>query len=143
MSEPATDLVRNPPHYKGSHFESINIIEAYRLGFHLGNAFKYMARHKKKGGLQDIEKAHWYLGRYLDCDSSMKAQSYAWMSALSLGFSGIEIEDIVLDFNMGVYVIEQAAIWLLIAASSDGFDSGACIRRARDLLGGYIESCKP
>ena len=53
----------NPAHYKGGRWESIEVIEAYKLGFHLGNAWKYLCRYQKKGGRQDIEKARWYLVR--------------------------------------------------------------------------------
>lgn len=44
------------------------MIEAWRLGFHLGNAVKYIARVTlggKQGGsrLEDLKKARWYLDR--------------------------------------------------------------------------------
>lgn len=44
--------------------EVINIIEAYKLGFALGNTIKYILRADKKGNrLQDLRKALWYLNR--------------------------------------------------------------------------------
>lgn len=56
----------NPDYYKGSAFESINVIErTFHSHFHIGNAFKYIARHQKKGGKLDIEKAIWYLARWI------------------------------------------------------------------------------
>ncbi len=54
----------NPPHYKGKRFESIDIIEDFDLGFHLGNAIKYILRAGKKGDkVLDLRKAIWYLER--------------------------------------------------------------------------------
>lgn len=58
------DVVNHPPHYKGNKFESIDIIEDFNLGFHLGNAIKYILRAGKKGNkIQDLKKAIWYLER--------------------------------------------------------------------------------
>ena len=52
----------NPPHYKDRGIEPIDAIEAWDLGFCLGNAVKYIARHQHKGTpLQDLRKALWYL----------------------------------------------------------------------------------
>ena len=58
------DMVNNPPHYKVGGIESIDVIEAFGLGFNLGNTIKYILRHKLKGNpLQDLQKARWYLDR--------------------------------------------------------------------------------
>ena len=61
------DNVNHPKHYEGS--TSIECIEAMTLIFDwydvqtfcLCNTFKYIWRHKHKGGLEDLEKAQWYL----------------------------------------------------------------------------------
>lgn len=51
-------------HYKTGNIEAIDVIEDWQLGFHLGNAIKYIARAKHKGSEQeDLEKAAWYLRR--------------------------------------------------------------------------------
>jgi hypothetical protein len=34
-------------------------------GFLKGNAQKYLWRYRKKGGLQDLQKANWYLDRLI------------------------------------------------------------------------------
>ncbi|MDT4813065.1 hypothetical protein FQZ97_460360 [compost metagenome] len=62
----AADMVNHPPHYKGhpSGIECIEVTE--RLPFNLGNAFKYVFRHRCKNGREDLEKARWYLARELD-----------------------------------------------------------------------------
>lgn len=61
-----TELVQHPPHYNQGDYETIDIIEDWGLGFHCGNAIKYISRHKHKGQqIRDIKKAIWYLDRYL------------------------------------------------------------------------------
>lgn len=63
-----SDAVNHPKHYggKGDVYEAIKVIEAWDLGFCLGNTVKYISRAGKKGKdtkLQDLEKASWYLNR--------------------------------------------------------------------------------
>jgi len=61
------DLVDHPPHYNHGKYETIDVIEEWGLDFHCGNAVKYISRHKYKGQAKgDIEKAIWYLQRYLE-----------------------------------------------------------------------------
>lgn len=43
--------------------QSIDIIEEFNLDFNLGNVIKYVLRHRNKNGLEDLEKASWYLER--------------------------------------------------------------------------------
>lgn len=59
-----TDLVNNPPHYKGhpSGIECIQITEY--MNFCLGNAVKYIWRADLKfDAIEDLEKAVWYINR--------------------------------------------------------------------------------
>lgn len=58
------DKVNHPSHYKGKHLEAIQVIEAFDLGFNLGNTIKYVLRAgKKENRLEDLKKAQWYLLR--------------------------------------------------------------------------------
>ncbi len=60
------DLVDHPPHYNCGSYETIDVIDDWGLDFYCGNAIKYISRHKYKGQpKKDIEKAIWYLTRYL------------------------------------------------------------------------------
>lgn len=63
--EAEVDLVNHPPHYTFGKIEVIDAIEGLDLDFHQGQIVKYIARWKHKGGLQDLEKAEWYLKRYI------------------------------------------------------------------------------
>lgn len=61
-----TDIINHPPHYTATAIEPIDVIEAWNLGFCLGNAVKYIARHEHKGStLADLKKARWYLDRHI------------------------------------------------------------------------------
>jgi len=64
-----TEKVDHPDHYGGKEnvYEAIKVIEAWDLGFHLGNVVKYISRagKKTKNTTEDLKKAKWYLERYL------------------------------------------------------------------------------
>ena len=60
------DPVNHPSHYTDGKIEVIDFIEDKHLGFHLGNAVKYIARAGKKDPtkiVQDLKKARWYIER--------------------------------------------------------------------------------
>lgn len=58
------DPVKRPAHYNFGSLEVIDVIEDWKLGYHLGNVVKYIARAPYKGEeLQDLKKALWYLAR--------------------------------------------------------------------------------
>lgn len=62
-----SNMVEHPPHYKGKGLECIQVIEAFGLGFCLGNAVKYILRAGKKGErTEDLQKAIWYLKREIE-----------------------------------------------------------------------------
>jgi len=67
--QPKDDPVNHPKHYTDGGIETIDFIEAKRLGYHLGNVVKYICRAGKKGtnmGMQDLQKARWYLDRAIE-----------------------------------------------------------------------------
>lgn len=62
-----TEKVNHPEHYGGDTvYETIKVIEAWGLGFCLGNAVKYISRAGKKDPaktIEDLKKAAFYLNR--------------------------------------------------------------------------------
>jgi len=52
-------------HYKGD-LQPIDVIDAWGLDFYEGSALKYLARHRKKNGREDIQKAIHYLELLLE-----------------------------------------------------------------------------
>lgn len=54
-------------YYKSGGMEAFDVIDAFDLGFNLGNAFKYIARAGKKGNKsEDLRKAVTYLNREIE-----------------------------------------------------------------------------
>lgn len=66
-SPKVTESVDHPSHYGGdTTYEAIKVIEAWGLGFCLGNTVKYISLAGKKridSGAEDLKKARWYLDR--------------------------------------------------------------------------------
>ena len=63
------DNVNRPAHYTDGKIEVIDFIEDKKLGFHLGNAVKYISRAGKKDPtkiVEDLKKAIWYLERFIE-----------------------------------------------------------------------------
>ncbi len=63
--------VDHPSYYGGDNnpYEAIKVIEAWDLGFCLGNTVKYISRAGKKNPekeIEDLEKAAWYLNRHIE-----------------------------------------------------------------------------
>ena len=66
--EEAQEAVNHPSHYNRGGIEAIDAIEAWGLGFNLGNTVKYISRAGVKDPdkrTEDLEKALWYLKREL------------------------------------------------------------------------------
>ena len=72
----------NPSYYKDG-LTSMECIEAMELMFGpdavyhfcMCNAFKYIWRHKNKNGLEDLEKAGWYLDKAWDLAEESDAET--------------------------------------------------------------------
>lgn len=66
-----SENINHPEHYQSENgIEVIDVIDAFTAdltgadAFYIGNAIKYILRHNRKGGKEDIDKAIWYLARY-------------------------------------------------------------------------------
>lgn len=51
----------NPSHYKQGNIEVIDFILDQKLNYLEGNVIKYISRYKYKNGVEDLNKARWYL----------------------------------------------------------------------------------
>ncbi len=65
-----TDMVNSPPHYNQAGVECIDAIraatdEGYQY-YLQGNIIKYLWRYRYKNGVQDLEKAKWYLNKLIE-----------------------------------------------------------------------------
>lgn len=82
MNESKDIMVSHPPHYQSeTGLEVIDVIEAFTFDLKgieavdTGNILKYVCRWKKKGGLQDLEKAQWYLTRLINHVQKLKKEN--------------------------------------------------------------------
>lgn len=66
------EQVNHPDHYqfgKNNEYEAIKVIDAWGLGFSLGNTVKYISRAGKKDPtkeLEDLKKAKFYLEHHIN-----------------------------------------------------------------------------
>lgn len=64
------EMVNHPQHYKSGDYECSEVmkavfgIEAWNI-FCQMNTFKYLFRHKKKNGAEDLRKAQWYMANFI------------------------------------------------------------------------------
>ena len=79
MYESNDIMVSHPSHYiSETGLEAIDVIEAFTFDLKgieatdTGNILKYMCRWKNKNGLQDLEKAKWYLDHLIDHVKELK-----------------------------------------------------------------------
>lgn len=89
------DLVNHPPHYNKGKIETIDYIESvtstFEDGFEgvcVGNIIKYVSRFNFKNGVEDLEKAQWYLNKLVDYEKQKEKKangqiSFAEMDTLS------------------------------------------------------------
>ena len=80
-----SNKVNHPSHYNIGKIEVIDFIEDQQLNFHLGNAVKYICRAGKKNSdgtsvdrsrITDLEKAMWYLQRYIQELKDQRVNGY-------------------------------------------------------------------
>lgn len=59
-------------HYSDLAIEPIHFITANNLGFCEGNVIKYVSRWKVKNGIEDLEKARWYIDFLIEVENDSK-----------------------------------------------------------------------
>ena len=61
--------VEHPDYYRSGGIEAIDLIDAHKLNFNLGNVVKYVTRAGRKDGedaLTALHKAQWYLSHEIE-----------------------------------------------------------------------------
>jgi hypothetical protein len=56
----------NPNHYKQGKIEVIEYILDQKMSYLEGNVIKYISRYKFKNGLEDLNKAKWYINKLIE-----------------------------------------------------------------------------
>ena len=80
--ENARDNVNHPEHYMSyTGLETIDVIEAFTSDLTgmdavcTANVIKYICRWKHKNGIEDLEKAQWYLNRLIEDNKPIERKS--------------------------------------------------------------------
>lgn len=113
----------NPSHYRQHAHECIEFTQ--HLNFNLGNAFKYIWRHKEKNGREDLEKAVWYLER-------QRNDAPKFMELKVKKYGDMYDKLCLIDFDMNT----KDALCQILYAAADGSEDSiswvlACVK---DLL---------
>lgn len=71
------DTVNHPAHYETGKYNSIDVMIETQgadtvANFCICNAFKYLYRWKNKNGIEDIKKAQWYIGKFLELQDQLE-----------------------------------------------------------------------
>ena len=61
--------VNHPKHYTNGDIEPIDYINGNKMDYLEGNIIKYISRYKFKNGLEDLEKARFYLNMLIERES--------------------------------------------------------------------------
>ena len=73
------DMVNHPPHYNKAGIECIDAIKAMTddgFEYYLqGNIMKYLWRYRYKNGVEDLNKAQWYLTKLIDTLENDKSKN--------------------------------------------------------------------
>lgn len=72
LSNETFDMVNHPKHYNVNGMEAIDVIKSFTDGLNgieavdTANIIKYILRWHRKNGVQDLEKAQWYLNHLIN-----------------------------------------------------------------------------
>ena len=82
-------------HYKDMTIQPSEFINKNKMQFAEGNAIKYICRHQKKGGKQDLEKAKHYIDMIIERDygdDTYRSQTFevSLPNDLSISYGDVE-----------------------------------------------------
>lgn len=121
------DNVNHPAHYTDGNIEVIDFIEDKQLGYHLGNAVKYIARAGKKDPdkyVEDLQKAAWYIAREIDRYNEEQAAYREMMNCFIEGTSTGVIKG-----ENGVTPDLRDSVWLTIPREACSEEDWAELQR--------------
>lgn len=122
--------VNHPDRYNKNGIEVIDIIEAYtkdlsgREAFDIANVFKYICRYKSKNGLEDLQKAAWYLDDAIkvntDCTASyrMEKRDAEYKKNVCYVLDNVSVPDILNQLAEEASELAQAALKMSRTMSS-------------------------
>lgn len=72
--ESANDYQVGGDHYREREIQPWDFIAANEIGFFDGNAIKYLARWRDKGGVEDLRKARHYIDKLIEIELGREGQ---------------------------------------------------------------------
>jgi hypothetical protein len=127
----------NDPSLVPAHYQSAggyihwDLVIATDLGYLDGNCSKYVARWRKKGGLQDLQKALHYINKAIECDLSWPERI-----ASTIGFNEVEADKFA-EANQ-LSQLEQ-----LIVAALVTWENEDDLIKVRDMILLLMEEAQP
>lgn len=91
-------------HYRGDYQHWDFVVDA-RMGYHAGNATKYIARHRKKHGTEDLKKALHYIEKLREMQEAAEAKAREGAASLSQAVANGErrgYEMLEVDLTMAI-----------------------------------------
>jgi hypothetical protein len=70
----ANDIQIAGNHYKNRTLQPWDVVSAWGMGFFDGNALKYLARWREKGGVDDLRKARHYIDKLIEIETECARQ---------------------------------------------------------------------
>ena len=126
----ANDRQVGGSHYR-SEYQHWDFINDARLGYHAGNATKYIARHRDKNGKQDLQKALHYIDKCAEMQAKAEERARAETASLTQVIQGearrgyqmleLDVTAAVLNFGKANYLTaaEIHAIGMIVLRQWD------------------------
>lgn len=93
INRKANDVQVGGSHYRRLDIQPWDAIEAWGLGFLDGNAVKYLARWRAKGGIEDLRKARHYIDKLIELEGRSGAATSPPMRCENCAGVGVVIVD--------------------------------------------------
>ena len=94
----SSDVINKPSHYHSNGIDVIGFAEAQfsneeQKGFHRINAIKYITRYDRKNGIEDLNKAKFYIDKLIELEESKPLELDGNESDISTYYGGTNLGD--------------------------------------------------
>lgn len=134
--------INNPAHYTRGKYELTPVIEDWGLGWHLGNAIKYIMRAEHKGKTEeDLRKAIWYIERFMQYKQGEKTENkkvYDPINPAYYKWGKYEVVDVIKDWSLG-FCLGNATKYIARAGHKDPTKLKEDLQKAVWYIEKYVE----
>lgn len=123
--------VDHPPHYggAGNPYEAIKVIHAWRLGFNLGNAMKYICRAgktSKSTAIEDLKKARWYIFNMLIYGDP--GQQFILVDHIPSEYTITHLDEIAANWKLN-HSLRHVLGWIHSYVVEDEYSAPCCLKK--------------